>query len=349
MSDEDSEKSEEPTSRRLDKAREEGNVPYSQDLGNWVSLFTAAMLFALAAPMLARSLANILKRFLDLAYDIPVNKSAIGHFLLLQFIDVLKVLSLPLAALMFVGVAQKVAQHGIAFSTKPFEMDITKLSPIKGAKKFLTLKQYVEFIKNILKVTLAGVIAYFILKPEVKKLMDMPQLFLGDIMTIMRLLIIKILAAILAAYLIVAIADFAYQRYTYIQQLKMTKHEIKEEYKETEGDPAIKSRIRQIRMERMRTMLSQTVPESDVIITNPTHFAIALQYNMGMPAPKLLAKGQDELALKIREIAAEHKIPIIENPPLARELYAEVDIDQFIPSKFFKAVAEIISFIMQKK
>ena len=155
---------------------------------------------------------------------------------------------------------------------------------------------------------------------------------------------------IVLAVLVIAIADFAYQKYTHLLKLRMTKQEVKEEYKQTEGDPLVKSRIRQIRNERARRRMMENVPKADVVIVNPTHYAVALQYDMAtMDAPVVVAKGLDNIALKIREIAEEHDIPIVENPPLARALFASVELDQSIPEEHFKAVAEVIGYVMQLK
>jgi len=186
--------------------------------------------------------------------------------------------------------------------------------------------------------------------PDRDMVLDMPSMEVQDVLAMVRLEAVKVVIAVLSVMTIVTLIDVLYQRYQHLKEMRMTKQQVKDEHKQSEGDPMIKGRLRQIRAERARKRMMAAVPEADVVITNPTHFAVALKYDQAtMAAPKLLAKGVDNLAFKIREVAEENDIPIVENPPVARALHAAVDIDQEIPPEHYKAVAEIIGYVMNLK
>jgi flagellar biosynthetic protein FlhB len=205
-----------------------------------------------------------------------------------------------------------------------------------------------ELLKTILKFIIVGGVVVAILVPKASLLAEMPARDVEAMLPAIYVLTLKLLGGVLAVMAALAGADYLFQRYQHLKRLRMTKQEIKDEYKQTDGDPMVKARLRQIRMERSRKRMMAAVPEADVVVTNPTHFAIAMKYDHGrMEAPKVVAKGVDHLAARIRALAEEHKIPIVENPPLARALYASVDVDQEVPPEHYRAVAEVISFIMK--
>ena len=227
---------------------------------------------------------------------------------------------------------------------------LDKISPLAGLKRMFSMRSLAEFVRGLLKLAVVGSVAMFLILPEVAHLnkligMEMIQL-LGETKALLAKLLIGVVSIVAA----IATIDVIYQRMQHLREMRMSRQEIKDEFKETEGDPLIKGRLRQLRMERTRRRMMAQVPQSDVVVTNPTHYAVALKYDPGtMAAPKLLAKGVDKAAQKIREIAKENGIPVVENPPLARGLYAAVDIDQEVTPEFYKAVAEVISYIFKLK
>ena len=212
------------------------------------------------------------------------------------------------------------------------------------------MKKVVESLKGIIKIVVISFIAILVVKPYLEKVDLLPAMETIAILKFIHKIVVLLLFTVVIAVLVIAVADYIYQRYTHMKKLRMTKQEVKDEYKQMEGDPQIKSRIRQVRMERARHRMMEAVPKSDVVIVNPTHYAVALEYKMEqMDAPVVTAKGMDNVALRIKAIAEENEIPIVENPPLARALFASTEIDQMIPEEHFKAVAEVIGYVMQLK
>jgi flagellar biosynthetic protein FlhB len=206
-----------------------------------------------------------------------------------------------------------------------------------------------EFLKGLLKLAVVGSIVYFVLTPSVGDLHKLIGMEVVQLLGVMVKLLNRLLLTVFSAMLVIALLDVLYQRYEHIKGLRMSRQEIKDEMRESEGDPMVKGRLRQLRMERARKRMMAEVPKADVVVTNPTHYAVALRYDPQMTSPKVVAKGVDKVAMKIREIAAENNVPVVENPPLARGLYASVDIDQEISPEFYKAVAEVIGYIYRMK
>jgi len=218
-----------------------------------------------------------------------------------------------------------------------------------GAKRMFGKEAWVNFAKGVAKTALIGAVVWFTLWNQHDRLEAFVQMNVAALMPATLTLAIKLMGSVLALFAIVAIGDFGWQRFSWYQRQKMTKQELKDEFKNSEGNPEIKAKLRQIRSQRVRKRMMAAVPKATVIITNPTHFAVALQYEPGMAAPLCLAKGVDTMALKIREVAGEHRVPIIENPPLARALYATVRIDEEIPVEHYQAVAEVIGYVLRLK
>ena len=232
----------------------------------------------------------------------------------------------------------------------PLEPNWNKLNIFAALPNFINMKKIIESLKGILKISVIAYIAILVVRPYLDKVNLLPSMETLDILDFIHHVVVLLIFTVTIAVLVIAIADYAYQRYSHLKKLRMTKQEVKDEYKQTEGDPLVKSRIRQIRMERARHRMMENVPKSDVVIVNPTHYAVALQYKMEtMDAPVVVAKGLDNLALRIKALAEENDVPIVENPPLARALFASVEIDQAIPPEHFKAVAEVIGYVMQLK
>jgi len=252
------------------------------------------------------------------------------------------------AVLMVAGLAGNLVQHRPVFTFDRIKPDFSKLSLIGGLKRMFGVDGFTNLLKGLIKIAVVGAAIWIQLWPDrgglEAVLEQSPAAVAGD----MTHLLFKVLIAALSALAFIAGADFLLQRFQFLKRNRMSKQEIKEEYRQTEGDPAIKAKVRQIRQERAKRRMIAAVPTASVVIMNPTHFAIALKYESGkMAAPICVAKGADALALRIRDVAKEHDVPVVENPPLARALYATVDLDEAIPPEHYKAVAQVIGYVMR--
>jgi flagellar biosynthetic protein FlhB len=346
----DSQKTEDPTSRRLDQARDRGQVANSREVNNLLMLTVFAISVLLFGGTAASALYHASMPFIESPDLIPAD---FGHLVdigwkLLGVLLLAGVIPLVLAVVAAVGAGY--LQFGLIFSAESITPKLDKISPLAGLKRMFSMRSLAEFVRGLLKIGVVAAVALFLIVPEVAYLnkligMEMIQL-LGETEALLAKLLIGVVAIVAA----IAMVDVIYQRMQHLREMRMSRQEIKDEFKETEGDPLIKGRLRQLRMERTRRRMMAQVPQSDVVVTNPTHYAVALKYDPdNMAAPKMMAKGVDKVAQKIREIAKEHGIPVIENPPLARGLYAAVEVDQEVTPEFYKAVAEVISYIFKLK
>jgi flagellar biosynthetic protein FlhB len=261
--------------------------------------------------------------------------------------EVLAAVALPFLVLALAAIAGNMVQHRAVWSVESLKPKLSRISPISGAQRLFSKQALVNFAKGLVKLALIGALMMWLLWPERYRFDSMVEADPAAVLPLTEALSLKLLGAVAAALGLIAALDYFYQYQVWFNRQKMSLRELKEEFKQTEGDPAIKGKIRQLRQSRMRKRMMAAVPKASVIITNPTHYAVALQYDPGMNAPLCLAKGVDGLALKIREVAKEHDIPIVENPPLARALHATAEIDQEIAPEHYKAVAEVIGYIMR--
>ena len=341
----DQEKTEEATSKKIQDARSEGNVPKSQDISGFVTLLVAIV-------ALGGLLSWIESRIVFLYYHyagligLPIDKEAVFQITLVTLREVIYMV-IPLAvAVAIAGVLATVLQIGIIFTLKPLMPSFSKIDPIKGIKNLISIKKVVETIKIILKVSLILYICYFYLLAIVKELPSVIYFSIFDQLAWLKEKVIIIISIMLILFLIFALFDLFYVRYNYFKDLRMSKQEIKDEYKQMEGDPKIKAKIRQIQMQMTRKRMMQEIPQADVVITNPTHYAVAIRYDQEKEAaPKIIAKGTDLMALKIKEIAMNYGVQIVENAPLARELYKRCNLGESIPENLYKAVAEVLAFV----
>lgn len=345
----DSEKTEDPTHKRLKEAHDKGDVPKSQEVSTWFTLAGATLMIALLAPGAAVALGDLMKGYLEHAHQMPVDGYALRALWRDTGQSVALIVAVPLLALVVMAVAGNLVQHQPLLTAETIKPKFSKISPASGFKRLFSADSLVNFAKGMAKILIVGAVMVAVMWPH----RDEAEIIIfADASVILqeaRVLILQCLAAILAVMTIVAGADFIYQKNKWWNKQKMSLREIKEEFKQTEGDPQIKGKIRQLRMERSRKRMMAAVPQATVVVTNPTHYAVALKYEEGMGAPLCLAKGTDAVALKMREIAKEHEVPVIENPPLARALYATVDIDQEVPEEHYKAVAEVIGFVFRMR
>jgi len=352
MSDEPdkTEKTEEPTAKKLEDSRKKGQVALSREINNWVMLLAATILAGfLIGPVFSEMFVH-LKTYLEMAHTFPTLPGGFAVLLGDSFWTILSILTLPFLLLLFAAFIGPFAQVGPLFAVESMKPDLSKISPIKGFGRLFSARSLMEFLKGILKLGAIGVVGYLLVRPYmdgIEHTIDLPWPMLLDEM---RSLVLRMMAGVLIVLLVVAVIDLLYQRYEHYEKMRMTQQEVKDEHRQSEGDPLVKSKLRQLRMEKARQRMMQSVPEADVIITNPTHFSVALKYDTAVSdAPIVVAKGIDDVAMRIREVAKEHDITLYEDRPLARTLYDTVEIDEPIPTELYKAVAEIISFVFQKK
>ncbi|MEX2453775.1 MAG: flagellar biosynthesis protein FlhB [Rhodospirillaceae bacterium] len=343
-----SQKTEEATARKLEQAREKGQMPNSREVSNWFMILSGTIIVAMISPALSSGISDALRKFLESPHEIRIDDASLGDVLGHLATQIGFLLIVPILLLIVAALSSGMVQGGIVVAVDRITPKLERISPLAGIKRLFSLKSVAEFIKGLVKIAIVATVATMLMIPYFGGLEDLMRLDLGALSGVLHSLTTRLLVGVLAVVTVVAVVDFLYQKFEFMKQMRMSRQEIKDEYKQTEGDPMIKGRLRQIRQERARQRMASAVPQASVIVTNPKHFAVALKYELNeMDAPVLVAKGQDLLALKIREIATAHGIPIVENPPLARVLYAGVDIDQEIPPEHYKAVAEIIGYVMR--
>ncbi len=342
-------KTEDPSGKRLADAADKGNVAKSMEISYWFTFLAATIALWMLADSLSSRVVGATTLFFAQPHLIPVDPSQLTRIAVDLMMDLGIVLSPVLGLFVLASFAASMIQNPIHVTFERIKPSLDKLSPLAGLKRMFGLQNLVEFIKNIAKIAIIGGILLGILIPELDELEVLIDLDLSVILPLCLTITMKVVGALLGIMFVVAIGDYLYQRYNYMQQLRMTRQELKDEYKEIEGDPLIKAKLRQLRMQRARQRMMTAVPQASVVVTNPTHYAVALKYNQGQSeAPIVVAKGADNIAKRIREIAADNKVPIVENPPLARALF-KVDLDQEIPVEHFRAVAEVISYVMKLK
>jgi flagellar biosynthetic protein FlhB len=350
-SEDDSSKTEEPSAKKLEEARKKGQIPASRELNHFFMML-AFLFFAMSlGPHLAQSTLVFLTPFVASGDQFDMSAGGVNQTFQHITFGLLGLLMLPFLLTIVAALAPAILQRKIVFSSEHIMPKLSKISPLAGIGRLFGMKAIIEFLKNLLKVFVVGCICAAVLLPYRHEL---PQLLhsadkdtmLGYTQAISK----KVLLSVCIFLFLLSIGDYLYQRFTIMKSLRMSKHELKEEYKQQEGDPHVKQRLRQIRHDRAKKRMMANVPKADVIVTNPTHYAIALKYDAAtMQAPVLLAKGADEVAARIREKATQHKIPIIRNPPLARILYETTDIDDEIPIEHYQAVAKIIGYVYRLK
>jgi flagellar biosynthetic protein FlhB len=345
----DSQKTEEPTQKRLDESRQKGQVASSREVNHWFMILGGTLFVIMMAPATLRAIERAMLRFIESPHAFTV-ESGLSGAVRSAMSEVGMALLLPLGLLLVLALFSGFVQHGVLFSAEQLVPKLEKISPAAGFKRLFSTKALVELLKGLLKLAVVGTVLTMVVWPQLAHITELPGYSMPDLLVYTGKLAGKVLLASLAVITVIAGLDMFYQRFTHMQSLRMSKQEIRDEMKQTDGDPMIKSRLRQIRMERARRRMMAEVPKATVVVTNPTHFAVALRYEQGkMEAPVVVAKGADLVAARIRELAQENEVPIVENPPLARALYATVDLDQPVPSEHYRAVAEIIGYVMRLK
>ncbi|MGJ3258627.1 MAG: flagellar biosynthesis protein FlhB [Rhodospirillales bacterium] len=346
----DSQKTEEPTDKKLSRAREKGQVASSQEVKSWVVLLAGTFGIIFMSPMIANQVRVIGIPYLENAHAIPADFEGMRAVMADSFIDAGFAIAPLFLLIVIFAIGGNLMQFGLLFAPEKIKPELSKVSPMSGLKKMFSLRSLVEFGKGILKLVIVTAVALGITLPLLHDITLFPAYSMAAILDKILNIAILISAGTIAVMTVIAALDFMFQKYQFTKQMRMSKQEVKDEHKQSEGDPQVKARIRALRQQRARERMMAAVPQADVVITNPTHYAVALQYDIEeMPAPKLIAKGVDTLAFRIREVAEEHDIPIVENPPLARALHASVELDEEIPPEHFVAVAEVIGYVMRMK
>lgn len=337
-------KTEAPTPRRRNEAREQGNVAKSQDLTAAVGLLTGLLLLHAFGQSMFRQMLDItgllglpIIRVGDLVEPVGMSANAV-MWMLLPF----------LLVLMLATIAAILLQHGWLFSPKKLKPDLSKLDPIKGAQQIFTGQALARFVMGLLKLAILGSISYYVLQGEVEKLLTSGGLSTIGVLGLGATMVYNLALKLAVVLLVLAILDFLWARYRHEESMKMSKQEVRDEMKHMDGDPAVKRRQREAQMRIAMQRLNTDVPQADVIVTNPTEYAVALKYDdKTMEAPRVVAKGTDLLAARIRQLATTHGIPIVQRPPLARALYAQCDPGQAVPPALYKAVAEVLAYVYQ--
>lgn len=348
MADEhDSDRSEDPTQKKLDEALERGDVVKSQEVSTWFVIGGGALMLSAFSGSMSSGLNTTFRGFIANSYQIPVDGRGLIALTARIESEVLVALAMPFGLLVLAALAGNVIQHRLVWSSDSLKPKFSKISPMAGFKRLVSAQAIANFVKGLIKLVVVGSVMVALLWPQRHRLDGLVSTDILGTLLLTRSLSLDMLAAVVAILFLVAAADYLFQYRQWFERQKMSIREMKDEFKQTEGDPQVKGKIRQLRQARARRRMMAAVPKASVIITNPTHYAIALQYERGMDAPICLAKGTDLVALKIRELAGQHSIPIVENPPLARALYATVEIDDEIPTEHYKAVAEVIGYIMK--
>ena len=340
-------KTEDPTQKRLDDALQRGDVVKSQEVNNWFIVAGGTLVLMSFAGSMTDGLTATLRGLIANSYRISLDGPAIPGLFQKIGLELISTLSMPFLVLMIAALVGNLVQHRLVWTTEGLAPKFSKVSPGAGFKRLFSKQSLANFAKGIAKLLLLGSIMVALMWPEQNR---MEGLIFTDPMALLpftQVLALKLMGAVVALLGVVAAADYFFQYRSWFGKQKMSLQELKEEFKQSEGDPTIKGKLRNLRQQRSRKRMMAAVPKASVIITNPTHYAIALQYERGMEAPICVAKGMDAIALKIREVAGQHGIPIVEIPPLARALHATVDVDEPIPAEHYKAVAEVISYVMK--
>jgi flagellar biosynthetic protein FlhB len=348
--DDDASKTEQPTGKKLEDARKKGNIVSTRELNHFFMLLAVIFFLTVMAPRIINQTIALLSPFITRPESFPMDAASVSGMLDTLTIHAALLIALTLLLTFIAALAPVVIQGKWVFSAEQMKPRLDKLSPLAGFKRIYSRKSLIEFAKNFVKIMVVGVACMIAVRPYLD---DLPGLLRIDTLFSLGFagqLARRMMIATTLFLFLLSIVDYLYQRFSFLKSQRMTKQEVKDEYKQQEGDPVFKGKMKQMRTQRARRRMMANVPKADVVVTNPTHYAVALQYDAAnMAVPKVIAKGTDEIAARIREIAEKHKIIIVRNPPLARVLYATTEVEEEIPAEQYKAVAQIISYVYQLK
>ncbi len=343
------EKTEQPTGKKLSDARHKGNVAQTKEIPSVLILFSSIGVLFFAGSWILDHLINTMRGMYQRAGTLHMVPGNMNELLWEMFLSCATVLLPLMVPVLVAGVVGNVAQFGFLITGEKLKFNITKLDPIKGIKKFVSLNSLVELFKSIIKLVIIGGVAYAVVQRYQDQIPGLMQLNVPQILSFIGHVSFQVCFYVCLALVLLAVADFTYSKWQYKKDLRMTKQEVKDEYKNREGDPKVKARIRAVQREMARKRMMEAVPEATVVITNPTHLAIALKYDEGLPAPRVVAKGAGYVAQKIKAIAKENDVPLVENKPLARAMFKSTEIGDFIPVELYQAVAEILAYVYRLK
>ncbi|MBN2169912.1 MAG: flagellar biosynthesis protein FlhB [Candidatus Krumholzibacteriota bacterium] len=341
------EKTELATQRRRRDARKKGQVARSVELSSFLLLLAGVLGLAALAPGLGCGLVRLMVGSVDAAFAASVTVETLPQLSRLWVGEGLRLVMPLWVMLLVVGTGAAVAQVGFQVNGDLLAPKPERINPISGFKRIFSKRSGFEFGKSLFKMALLMLITWMTLRGEAQRLMGLADLPLAPALGVVGTITLKLAGRLILLMVVLALADYAFQRWQFEKDIMMTRQELKEEYKETEGDPILRARLRALQRDIAVKRMMEDVKRSDVVVTNPTHFAVALLYEEGMAAPSVAAKGADRIAERIKEVAREHDVPVVENPPLARALYAECKLGQMIPLKFFQAVAELLAYVYQ--
>ena len=341
------EKTEVPTEKKRRESREEGQVAFSKELSSAALLAGIVLTLVATSPIILDAMRQLMSQiFRDLAQSEELSIDSIFTLSGEIFSIILPAFAPFVAVIIFVGIFASVLQVGVQITFKAISPKFNKISPLTGLKRLFSSQSLADFLKSMAKLIIVGFVGYLTYIDKITELNGLSVSTPESILIYNFTVVAEVAGKIVLALVAIAIFDYFYQRWHHEQQLMMTKQEVKDETKQTEGDPQLKARIRQIQREMSNARMMQEVPKADAVIVNPTHFSVAILYDRDvMSAPEVIAKGADHLALRMRTVARENNVPILERPELARDLYANVEIGDDIPERFYKAIAEILAFV----
>ena len=342
----DQERTEKATPKKRQEARKKGQVAKSQELASVAVLLACLGVFYFGSYYMIGKMLNVMRQLFVESVQFNIDCNNIQHFLV-GFANEIFGLLFPLFLAVFsIALLVNYFQVGFVLSTDSIQPKLSKINPINGFQRLFSMKSLVELIKNVFKILIIVSLVYITIKGEIENFIPLSEQSVGEILVYIGKLAFKIVFRTCLLLIILAIFDYLYQRWEYEKNLKMSKQEVKDEFKQTEGDPIIRARIKRLQREAARKRMMASVPKADVVITNPTHLAVAIHYDQSrMSAPKVVAKGRGHIAEKIRQIATENRVTIVEDRPLAQILYKMVDVDEVIPTNLYKAVAEVMAFV----
>ncbi len=341
-------KTEEPTAKRLDDAKKKGQVVTSQEVKHFFILLGGLVVVTNFLPPAFRDIVSHLRRFIALPHQVAPDEVSIGDFVTSTLAEIAVVLLIPFLLMTVFAIASSMAQTGPMYSPEATKMKWDKLNPMSGFKRLFSMNSLLEFLKSLIKTIIVGAVGYSVVRGALDQVDQYAAMPMQEILRITGELVGKMMGSVVATVALIGMLDYIQKRFDFMKNMRMSKQEVKEESKQAEGDPKIKGRIRQLRMQKSRQRMMASVPTADVVITNPTHYAVALEYKPDeMAAPVVVAKGMNLIADRIRDLAMEHKVTMVSNPPLARALHDNGEIDAPIPFAQYQAVAEVISFVFR--
>jgi flagellar biosynthetic protein FlhB len=342
-------KTEQPTSKKLADARQKGNVAQSREIPSVLILAGSIGVLFFGGSWMFGRLTAMMRIIYQRAGSLTIAPETMNSLFWELFLNGIVVLIPLMLAVMTAGVVGNVAQFGFLFTGEKLTPNLAKLNPISGLKKLVSLRSLVELAKSVIKLVIISGVAYVVFARYLEQIPGLMQMSIGNILKFIGQVSFQLCLYTCMVLFLMAVLDFSYTKWQHHQDLKMTKQEVQDEHKQREGDPAVKARIRSVQREMARQRMMEAVPEATVVITNPTHLAIAISYAEGMHAPTVVAKGAGFVAQKIKAIAAENDVPLVENKPLARAIFQSAEIGDFIPADLYRAVAEILAYVYRLK